>query len=524
MLWSKILFFSHPYNTLQGRMIIIPAFSLMGAFLIIFLIGSYYQYRVMDKNLHTRYQSVSMEIGKGLENALLQNDLGLVEDILERYAALESIKKVSLINDQKDLVIGVHYVNQSLSKSYSDQKIDFVAKDKNGFAEEDFHNIIFASPIEYDNSIWWVRIEVSKQEIFSALTQFALIWFSMMVLFLGLLILIIVKLLKKPVNDIKKLASYTQKLSQKYGLDLDVESDIKEIYDLSMNLNFLSQTLYQHDEQLKIQHDQLKELNMHLKSNVEKEVQKNRQKDLILLKQSRMAAIGEMLNHIAHQWRQPLNTVAIEIQNLALSEQLAILRPGEITQTVESAMEQINYLSETINNFRNIMKPTVHRDTFSIAKSIQNALSLTSATYKYAQIQVKEELDGSLFLDHGTKENLTQVLVILLNNTKDAFETNGIAFNRHVSVTMIHQPAEHSVIIKLCDNAGGINPEIIEKIFDPYFTTKHESVGTGLGLYIAKKIISDDFLGNIDVTSEEDESCFIITLVDIEKNESEKRV
>lgn len=501
------------YFTLRGRMVIVPAFALMMAFVAVFMIGSYYQYREMHTNLLVRYQSVSIEIGKGIENALLQNDLGLVEKILERYAALESIERITLMNDHHDVVLSVRAENDTIVKDYSADRIDVpIQPDHNFVKDELFEKFVFGSPVNYDGIKWWIAIEVSKAKIFLALGQFALIGLIMIISFLSLLNFIIIKLLKKPVNDIRSLAFYTKQLSQNYGLQSDVNSDIKEIKDLAVNFNLLSQTLFEHNEKLKIQNEQLKRFNQELQQTVESEVQKNREKDLILLKQSRMAALGEMISHIAHQWRQPLNTVALSIQNLALSDEFGTLKQGDVANAVETAMQQIHYLSNTISDFQQVLKPSSKIDSFYLSDSIESALSLTSATYKFAHIHLEVDFDRSFYSQTGSKENLTQVLIVLLNNAKDAFEVSENILNRHVIIRMEYDESAQTGKIILCDNAGGISAEIIEKVFDPYFTTKHEAIGTGLGLYIAKKIIHEDFSGILDVVSDEGKTCFTILL------------
>lgn len=496
-------------------MVIVPALVLMSAFIVVFAIGSYYQYREMRNTLLIRYQSVSIEIGKGIENALLQNDLGLVENILERYAALESIERITLINDGGKIVLSVRVDNGQIVKNYSAQRGALPLRHADGFVEEDlFGKLVFGSPVDYYGMKWWIAVEVSKANIFSIIGQFAVIGLVMLITFLSLLNFIIFKLLKNPVNDIRKLAFYTKELSQNYGLQSDVKSDIKEISELSVNFNLLSKTLYEHNERLKIQNEQLTRFNQELQQTVETEVHKNRQKDLMLLKQSRMAALGEMISHIAHQWRQPLNTVALSIQNLALSDEFGTLKQGDVADAVEIIMQQIHYLSDTINEFQHVLKPSSLSAPFYVNEAIQSALSLTSATYKYAQIQIDVDVDPTLYSSKGTKENLTQVLLVLLNNAKDAFEQNG-SVNRRVEIRMEFDESTHVGKVMIYDNAGGIASDILEKIFDPYFTTKHEAIGTGLGLYIAKKIIHEDFSGMLDATSADGRTCFTIILNDM---------
>jgi len=250
---------------------------------------------------------------------------------------------------------------------------------------------------------------------------------------------------------------------------------------------------------------QLKKLNQTLKSRVKKEVAKNEEKQHVMFWQSRLASLGEMLANIAHQWRQPLTEL-----NLAIfSIKKAILNDDKesATKFYDESKHIIKDMSNTINDFTNFFKPDKKKYSFNIKNSINESINILDRVVKQEMINIKMNIKDIEVL--GISNELTQVIINLLKNSIDAFAYNGILIRE---LTITTKKENKFVIIEIEDNAGGIGQKDVYKIFEPYFTTKHASQGTGLGLFMSKMICEQDFNGSLDVKTSKNTTTFIIKL------------
>jgi len=217
----------------------------------------------------------------------------------------------------------------------------------------------------------------------------------------------------------------------------------------------------------------------------------------LLLQQSRLASMGEMISTIAHQWRQPLNFLSYSL--IYIKQQSS---NKEIQQTVNDANKQLQYMSDTIENFSNFYNPSKEIKLFRIAESCKNILKIASPTLKPFNIKLElQVLNEFNFL--GNSNELEQVILNLINNAKDIFLERGIK-NPKIKI-IIDKP-----VLTIIDNGGGVKKEYRDKIFEPYFTTKENN--DGIGLYIAKTIVETEMRGKLKLVSVEDESRFIIEL------------
>jgi PAS domain S-box-containing protein len=240
-----------------------------------------------------------------------------------------------------------------------------------------------------------------------------------------------------------------------------------------------------------------------LKVKVEDEVSKNREKDRILIQQSKLAAMGEMLGNIAHQWRQPLNGVGLYLQFIRdnykdeSNEEL-------ISKYFDKAATQIHYMSDTIDDFRNFYKPSKERARFRIKDAIESSLEIIKAQLKNENIELILDIEDVDLLNF--ENELKQALLNIFNNAKDAIilKIQKEEFDGHIKVKT--QLTSEYLEIYIENNGGHINEDIIEKIFEPYFTTKFESQGTGIGLYMTKSIIESNMGGKIMVKNIDNDS------------------
>jgi len=251
------------------------------------------------------------------------------------------------------------------------------------------------------------------------------------------------------------------------------------------------------------------------------------QRDILLQQQTRLAAIGEMMANIAHQWRQPLSAITSSISGLKLKQEFGLLDDNDISEVNDQILKNAEFLSKTIDNFRNFFKKDQIKRKFFIADSINETINIIKASYDNHFIQLDTDFDESIYY-FGSDNMLSQVVLNLLSNSKDALVHNNID-EKHVMISLSMN--NDNIKIEVKDNGGGIKEDIQEKIFDPYFTTKHQHQGTGLGLYMSNQIVQNHFNGQITVQNITTEfgmgACFVIEFPSIEHTEDyilEKKV
>jgi len=254
-------------------------------------------------------------------------------------------------------------------------------------------------------------------------------------------------------------------------------------------------------EALEKKEEELKELNRNLKE----ELAKNEEKQQVMFWQSRLASLGEILANIAHQWRQPLtelNLTIFTLKKAALKGEM-----NEVDTLYCEGKNIIQNMSQTIDDFSNFFKPSKKRYLFNVNESIADALNILDRLIVSETIEINVEWSDIVIF--GVSNELSQVILNLVKNSIDAFVQNDIT-QRVITIKVEVNMQELS--IELEDNAGGIQEKNIYRIFEPYFTTKHTSVGTGLGLFISKMICEKGFYGSMDVKSHIDTTTFIIRL------------
>ncbi|MBU0925697.1 transporter substrate-binding domain-containing protein [bacterium] len=241
----------------------------------------------------------------------------------------------------------------------------------------------------------------------------------------------------------------------------------------------------------------LNEINKNLESLVEKKSQELLQKENILNHQSKMAAMGEMIENIAHQWRQPLSVISTVATGAKLKKELGLLNDDDFYETMNIINNSSQHLSNTIDDFRNFFSNDKEVALFDIDIPIEKVLYLISTKLKNRNITVVKNCKETFVT--GLENEFIQVILNIINNAMDAFENK----NNNSKFIFIDAYKENkSIIIKIKDNAGGIERNIIDRVFEPYFTTKHKSQGTGIGLYMSLEIIKKHMNGNLTVNNE----------------------
>lgn len=271
------------------------------------------------------------------------------------------------------------------------------------------------------------------------------------------------------------------------------------------------QFLQQINEQLTVEIERRKEaeqnlhiLNETLEKRIANEVKNNRDKDLLLIQQSRLAAMGEMIGNIAHQWRQPINALNLVLVNIADAWQCNELTEEFLNKQIKKGERLVAAMSDTIDDFRNFFKPESSLEVFEISNSVQDVINIVEASCRNHNISI-EVIDGSVLKILGFPGQYRQALLNIIGNAKDALVERHCV-NGKISIQICSSDGKAMVIIS--DNAGGIDADIIEKIFDPYFTTRMQ--GNGIGLYMTKMIIENNMHGVVTVVNSSEGAVFII--------------
>jgi signal transduction histidine kinase len=242
----------------------------------------------------------------------------------------------------------------------------------------------------------------------------------------------------------------------------------------------------------------LNELNKNLEEMVEKKTKELIQKENILNHQSKMAAMGEMLENIAHQWRQPLSLISTAATGAKINKDFGNFSDSDFYETMDLINHSAQHLSNTIDDFRNFFNNDKNISNFNINEPIEKVLYLISSKLKNRDIQVIKNTQDIQVT--GLINEFIQVIINIINNSMDAFEEVNLE-KKFIFIDLYKN--NNSLILKIKDNAGGIKEDIINRIFEPYFTTKHKSQGTGIGLYMSMEIIQKHMDGKISVSNEE---------------------
>jgi signal transduction histidine kinase len=234
--------------------------------------------------------------------------------------------------------------------------------------------------------------------------------------------------------------------------------------------------------------------NEDLNRKIDFEVKKSREKDMVMFQQARLASIGELIGNISHHWRQPLNTLGLLIQDVQDAYEFGDLDDEYFDNFVTESMDKIDLMSKTIDNFRNFFQPNEQNQRFSVEKSIKNSLQLVKEGFDCERISINLTVANGDFQLLGYKNEFSQAILNIINNAKDIFIERNTE-QREITISIYSDTKE----ITISDSGGGVELNPIDRVFEPYYTTKHQSVGTGIGLYMTKTIIEENMGGNISV-------------------------
>jgi len=408
-------------------------------------------------------KAVAKTVSTSIVDAVLLNDYPVMETVLEQTAnAHENIVMMEITKDNKILA--------KLERNHDDVK----------------EIIQVSSPVTIDDeTIAMVNLIINNQENITSMKE-RLFDGILLVVFIILLTLIalVIGIKHFLIDKINYIKEETSNISLANLQDKIIINTKDELNDLSENINNMTEKLAS-------------------------QIEKNKQKDIILAEQGKMAAMGEMMGNIAHQWRQPLSAISSNASSLKLFSQMDMTNKEDLEQSCDDIIQKAKYLSETIEIFRNFLKDQKEYKLVNLQQTFETVFTIVGSSLKNNNIKVIQNIPKQKIELMLTTGELEQVLINILNNAKDAIKENAIDKGEILFDVSINLD---KIIISIEDNAGGISKDAMPKIFMPYFTTKHESVGTGLGLHMSYKIVTESLKGILYANNTKKGAKFIIEL------------
>ena len=274
---------------------------------------------------------------------------------------------------------------------------------------------------------------------------------------------------------------------------------------LSRKINHI---FLEYQDEVQARADELESLNESLEQRIADGLRDQREKDKMLIQQSKMAEMGDMLSMIAHQWRQPLNQMSYLIMNIDSAYEYKELTKEYLDEKLVEANSILEFMSVTIDDFRNYFRPDKSKEFVLVSDVVNTSVALMQKSLELSGIELELDTQGR-DLTHIYKNEFIQVMLNLIKNAKDILVEKEI---KNPKITIKTRCQKEKLVVEVCDNAGGIDEAIKEKIFEPYFSTKDKHNGTGLGLYMSKMIIEEHLGGSLSVSNHEDGACFRIEI------------
>lgn len=471
---------------------------------------------LIEEGLKEKATYTIKHLKKEVENDLASYNLSHLNQLIKRLSEDKEVLLVTLVSlhNRTSVLKGDVKLYDALSKK-AVESVTVTEYPKQPFFE-------IAAPVYLSQKWGELRIVYSLEKLEQELSntkkeidsQIASILKDaiMTAFLLGIIILLLgyffVKRLTKPIllltENAKKIADGKFEVSQK----LKHLNSKDEVGILANTFEQMNDNLVLTYKKLENSNNSLNAFNQSLKEKVREALHKEREKAKLLMHQSRLASMGEMIEQIAHQWRQPLNTLALINNDIYFKIKLHTFDEAEFEKAHEQINESLQYMSQTINDFRTYLQNSQEKEDISITELIQTAFALNDAIMKFAKISCTLESDGDIFL-RTTRSELLQVLMSLFKNAHDILAERKIT--KGCIRTKVTRENEW-VHISIQDNAGGIDKEHIESIFEPYFTTRTATEGTGIGLYMSKTIVEERLHGKLRAENTSEGACFTISL------------
>ena len=476
--------------------------------------------------------SLTTTLSKNSVSWVLSNDIIGMEEIIESIKSYPDLKYAMILDNIGKVLshTNMEYNGKYISDKTSLQILNHEAKIL--ILKNNSNIIDIAMPILRNNQhIGWARIALGQElnnESLQSISQQGLGYIFIAILISVFFAYILATGLTNGLNNLIFIAKQTT--TGRKSLRADVKGN-DEISMLSLDINKMLDKIEEEGDKLYIANEKLAEdveelelmdskltklnidlenkvsqkteelvnFNLTLKDKIKEEVIKNRLKDNMLYQQSKMASMGEMIGNIAHQWRQPISIIAMWANNIVADVDMDEIEKESLRKYANNITKQTQELSQTIEDFRNFFIPNKVKVEFTIKSTIDKTMSLLSASFKTQNIEVIENIEDIKIV--ALENELTQAILNIMKNSKDAIVNLPKNMRRLIFINIYKE--NYNYVIEIKDNGGGIPVEIKDKIFEPYFTTKHKSQGTGIGLYMTNTIITKHLKGNILVDNEE---------------------
>ena len=468
-------------------------------------------YPIMGLNFDKKLRKMTAShVGFVLEENPLDQ---LFIDKIKKLISNKEINIYALDKNNMHLTIGTLEQYKILSKEYlTNKKVNI--KGNNYFQE--------VLPLyNNDNLIGAIALLQKEKTIINYVSPLLDSLFIVFIIILFIVIpftVILIRTITYPIINLQK--GIKELSSGNLGKQLEIYSK-DEIGQLTTSFNNMSKELAKTDkikvlntqlkktsQELIVAKKELEELNNSLEERIKIEIEKNTKHQMILMHQSKLVQMGEMIENIAHQWRQPL----AQINSSILIIDAVLTKRQFCDNLIEDKLLEIEsftaYMSKTINDFKGFFNPNKKKTIFTIDEAMKRSYDILKGSIKVHDIKVDINIPKELKCNSHLGD-LQQVLLTLLNNAIDALVSNKI---KNARIVIQASLKNKNIIITIEDNALGINEKIIHKIFDPYFTTKHKSQGTGLGLYMAKMIIESGLKGTLNMENKNQGACFTIKI------------
>jgi signal transduction histidine kinase len=471
-------------------------------------------------------ESVFIVVTKGIVDDKNGQIIGIFAGGIELNNNIKFIQDIKRSSKLEEIVL-LYNENAILKESHNNSNMDFL-NEFNLLTHQKNDVIGYRSKLSFDSQESPLNIKMSLSNESFKTTQYWVykdltIVTILSIIILGFFIYYINKLLIKPIENLKL---YARNFFEKKDLEEGVlELKIVEYQELANYLQKLFIELLSNQQKLIVAKDkinsdmqmikslndtlelkvlektkELSDLNDTLKQKVIEEVEKNRKKDKQIIQQSRYAALGEMIGNIAHQWRQPLSAISTTASGMKLEMQIGVANREDVEKAFDNIMHYVSFLNQTIEDFRGFFRQDLKQEEFDMLSSLQNTLKIIFASYKDNNIKIVTNFKAKDLFVMGSSSELSQVFINILNNAKDIMLEKDVVDKKIYILSKEHEDKNE---IRIMDNGGGVEESIMEKIFDPYFTTKHKSQGTGIGLYMSKEIIEKKFNGTLCVLNKE---------------------
>ncbi len=413
--------------------------------------------------------------------AVIIIDLGILNDFAKKFKSDDGSTMVRIMDKEGIFLANPDHVDYILQRKSIRNTILY----KNHISKDQENQQIIFNGFHKDKHIgvygisgklkWYIFVRESYDFLFKSFNNLLLFIGFFMFLLISLSIYFSLKLIKSILKPLDVLISNMNNMTHDKYCNNTEKTDYIELDNLLKNFIFMQEKVRCREQEIFT------------------EMKKNRQKDIQLFEQSKMAAMGEMIGNIAHQWRQPLSIISTAATGMQMQKEYNILSDDSINSSCEIINTQTQYLSKTIEDFKNFIKGERVLETYDLKECMESFIELISPSAKSHNVKLILNLEDGIKIK-GFPSELKQGLINIFNNAKDVLmnldDENKLLF---ISTTK----KKNSVSINIKDSGGGIPEDILFKIFEPYFTTKHKSNGTGLGLHIAYSIIVDGMKGLI---------------------------